>query len=1117
MKINALKVDGFGVWSRMKLDELSDDLTVFCGPNEAGKTTLLQFIRSILYGFSPERRRYLPPIQGGRPGGTLELSGPEGVFRLDRHDDDRTPDGRARAVLSAPDGTRHGEQRLKTLLSNVDEPIFNNVFAVGLREMQALGTLSDTDAASLLFGLSIGLDRVSLVDVLRELEISRNRLLDKQGKPSTISKLLDERTRLHGELENLAGLTAQYARVAENRDTIDVELARLEEDQRQEKHDARTLEIAVSVRDLWQQRVDLDGRLKALDLPAGLTGGLVKRFERLSSRLTKHRQSAAKLGKRRRQLQTEAAELSVNEALWRQAARIEALGEQQGWIESLRQRIGQLEEETGQLAQQSRTQREALGLDAQESFDPASLSSKRMASLRGPAKEFQRCRQEAIDARGRVETAQRAAEAVADEVRQALASWGETELAGPLDRASSLVAQLRRRVQLDDRLEQMHRYHDELERQCRRLLSRQVLPGWIMVGLGLFFVFSVVLGMAGLFMPATITGTMGWSMAAMGLVGVGLAVATKVLLERSNARQLDSCQKQINMLQLQLQEAQQECDRLDAALPPGPGSVDQRLTEAEKSLAGLEELVPVQTRLANAQQEVETRTAQAARADEEQATARKRWREALERAGLPTRLSPLQVRRLRRQAEQLVTLEHRVNRCREELEQRQGELDSVTDRITQLAADTGVAVTSGNPLEVLRRLVEEVQQQETQLQQIHRLREDARRLHRRRQKHRKAIGRWKRRRHELFARVRVRSEEEFLGHAEQAAEVEKLRHERELVQAKIDAARGEHCTDEDLARHLDGHTDAELEARWDDVETHCQTLADRIKERIEERGRLGEQLRTLAEDRRPAAKRMELSTVEHRLAEAVRRWQVLALTGRILREVKELYEKERQPETLQEASDYLRRLTNGRYVRVWTPLGEDVLMVDDARSQALSVEVLSRGTREQLFLALRLALTAAYARRGATLPLVLDDVLVNFDMPRAEAAAELMRDFARAGHQLLVFTCHEHIHKLFKSLKVDVRRLPERTEKDTASGKKRSSSEKGPKRKRRKKKSKPVPLVQEQSRRRRRRPETAPWEDEDSSPPEDTDDGPETAWPDDEEDSFDQADTDEDLDSADAA
>ena len=113
-----------------------------------------------------------------------------------------------------------------------------------------------------------------------------------------------------------------------------------------------------------------------------------------------------------------------------------------------------------------------------------------------------------------------------------------------------------------------------------------------------------------------------------------------------------------------------------------------------------------------------------------------------------------------------------------------------------------------------------------------------------------------------------------------------------------------------------------------------------------------------------------------------------------------------------------------RFRRVWTPFGQQILLVDSDDGRSLPVEALSQGGREQLFLCLRLALAHSYAQRGAALPMVLDDVLVNFDEERAKAAAALLRDFAEGGHQVLVFTCHEHLARLFKSLRVDVRRLP---------------------------------------------------------------------------------------------
>ena len=67
MRIKSIDIDGFGVWKGLTLEELSDHATVIYGPNEAGKTTLMQFVRAVLYGLTPERRkRYLPPVHGGK-------------------------------------------------------------------------------------------------------------------------------------------------------------------------------------------------------------------------------------------------------------------------------------------------------------------------------------------------------------------------------------------------------------------------------------------------------------------------------------------------------------------------------------------------------------------------------------------------------------------------------------------------------------------------------------------------------------------------------------------------------------------------------------------------------------------------------------------------------------------------------------------------------------------------------------------------------------------------------------------------------------------------------------------------------------------------------------------
>jgi len=52
MKIENIHVDGFGVWNDKTWGPLDPGLNVFHGPNETGKSTLMGFIRAMLFGFA---------------------------------------------------------------------------------------------------------------------------------------------------------------------------------------------------------------------------------------------------------------------------------------------------------------------------------------------------------------------------------------------------------------------------------------------------------------------------------------------------------------------------------------------------------------------------------------------------------------------------------------------------------------------------------------------------------------------------------------------------------------------------------------------------------------------------------------------------------------------------------------------------------------------------------------------------------------------------------------------------------------------------------------------------------------------------------------------------------
>ena len=283
-----------------------------------------------------------------------------------------------------------------------------------------------------------------------------------------------------------------------------------------------------------------------------------------------------------------------------------------------------------------------------------------------------------------------------------------------------------------------------------------------------------------------------------------------------------------------------------------------------------------------------------------------------------------------------------------------------------------------------------------------------------------------RQRHLLLKQSNAADEEELRSEAARQAKIEELTEEHLELNERITLALGSQCSEDAVGEVLRTHGDDKLDQYWDRLISRLQDAQARLTQMHQSRGEMNQEMKTLAEDRQLAESKLQLGCVEEQIRQAVRRWRVLAVTALMLEAIRQIYETERQPETLSEASQYLERFTEGKYVRVWTPLSSDVLRVDAADGESIPLDLLSQGTREAVFLSLRLALAAAYSRRGAVLPLVLDDVMVNFDMRRAKAAAGVLRDFANAGHQMLMFTCHQHIMQIFETAGVEVRLLPVR-------------------------------------------------------------------------------------------
>jgi uncharacterized protein YhaN len=1024
MKLLAAEIEGFGVWSGLKLENLADRVTLFYGPNEAGKTTLLQFIRTMLYGFSPERmRRYLPPVHGGRAGGSLVVSSSGGRFTVRRHSSSPAPFEDELRVLG-PDGAVQPDYVLDGLLGGVNEATFTHVFAVGLREMQELGTLSDSAAAEFLYHLSTGLSGVALADALRELGASRSRIFSPHAAECQLTELLNQRERIAGEIDELRAQVHRHAAIAHELEVLSGKVDQLEGERAELERAQRTLDAALAVREPWQRRADLVGELTALPPLAAVPAGAVERLDLLHESLEGRRRRIAEIVRSRRSLRKEAAGLEFNARLARHAPRIEALAEQEAWLKSLEKQVDEQTAEIDALEKELADHRRELGLSGKAiagKLSSADALARRLRpaarALAGPHDRLRAAQQEQLDAN-------KQAEIFAEQIAKALSGKQQKELAPALEQAGNLVAQLRRRVQVDDRLSQLASHETELAEQTRTLLDRQLLPAWVLVALGAVFVFGVVLVLANMFLPSSLVGSAGWLLATIGAVGAVAAAGGKFLLDRSAANQLEASQKQAGILASQIKQAKDERESLDSELPRGGGPLLTRLQTAEKELAALEELLGVDAQRQAAVAAAEAARARVAAAENERREARRRWEQALVAAGLPKHLTPKQAKHFAGRHRHLADLEQQREQRYRELQERQRGLDLLLGRIKQLVADVALKPVAQRPADQLQELCTQLAAHQAVAARRDALHERAARLKRQQARLATAIRRGEQRRQQLLHEAGASSEAELRQRAAEHARRRALAERRDAFSREIATVRAGRLAEDDLHVWLEGDHPVDLEQHSKRLAAEMYSTESRMRSLHEDRGRLEQERSALVADRRLSLRLADLDMVEQQVSQAIERWRVLTVAEQTLDSVRRSYETDRQPEALKDASTYLERLTAGRYVRVWAPLGEHALRVDDNDGNALAVEVLSRGTREQLFLSLRLALVGVYARRGIDLPLVLDDVLVNFDAKRARAAAEVLREFSDEGHQVLLFTCHEHLWRMFRQANIPVQHLP---------------------------------------------------------------------------------------------
>lgn len=1049
MKITRIHVDRFGNWHDLDLAPLNAGINVFYGPNETGKSTLMRMIRGILYGFRPEEIREHARVPESVPWSALLDIKHQGQ----RYEIRRQSKNGGRGQFSFQGDARgfSSQDLLNSLHAGVKESVYENVFAIGLNELQELGTLHGDQVARHIYGLSLGPEGQAILDVCQQLSHNRQTCLSHKLKSGSLVDLYQQLDDVNAQLANLKQQSQRFFQLSNELQQLREESDSLKKRKSGLQYQIRGHRFLERVFKPWQEVQNLQHKLKQLPIVHEFPVDGIALLDEYDQKI---RQTEARLIEVKAEIKRLSKEIEQYESdneLLDHASQIQSLADQKDWIASLEQDF-----KDGQA--------EARRLETiLEQYRPQNLSLEALAHIQTTPNNNQRLIQAAREYRAaslKRKQAHQRYKKVSRRYQKKLAELQEKS--GRLLNGHSIEQELQRareRMQHLERLSQLRFRESEftirqeaVREQLERLQTHSRLPGWAKKTLFGFAIAGTLLMLAGIWRGVNDATLVGFIYCLTGLFLGGTTWAIKKHFEIDVDDQAEELQDENWALDVHLRETRQEIDRLledeyfglklvkEGHSLSSPRQREQvpklnfndenilrtellhdlafKITELEQLQAGQEQVQNTRQRLVrlrNRSQEIQR----------EFSSKRHEWCECLKQLGLTETLK----------IEDAFRMWHQVSNAGLYATQREQELrrikplGDIVNMFHRRVQELGLKLNRNQqqldrPFEVVAEWERELDKLSGQRKERARLRKEEKRLRQEAETLQLKLEKIKHQRSSLLIQGGASNREEFLQRA--SAIEERLQLEEQLADAqaeleKISRSEQEMAIVEDDLLNFDSQQNTDhlemLNLELEDIERDLVSVAENM-------GRLKQEYQNAKTDRTSAQLRFRREQIQEQIRQAGASWFSTELSTVGIDQLRSEFERTSQPETLAIASDYLRQLTNDKYTNIWTPLGEQFPKIDDDQGHTLTVDDLSSGTREQLFLAIRLAMVERFRNQGVQLPMILDDVLVNFDQERTRAAIKTLNAVAAKGQQILLFTCHLHLTQLFEEQGTTAVRLP---------------------------------------------------------------------------------------------
>ncbi|MDX9971998.1 MAG: AAA family ATPase [FCB group bacterium] len=1052
MRISKLWLNGYGRFFKRTL-QLSPGLQLVLGPNEQGKTTLRNFVGDMLYGQkrSGTQRIYDEAHELRRPWSAPTCYGGQMVYVLDdgreieiRREFDKKQESvqvfdltHGQDITGQFEMLRNRELDFAQAHLGLSKAVFLSTASIGHMSLEHLG---DNDALIQIREKILALadsgaeensseSAIKAID-LRLLAIGRNNAKTKPlpGARARLAELDEERERALALRHDLSSMEQKRRdaldRVEFYRDrrvALDSELRLIDRVARAER--LQEAERLVAEIDEATKRCFALGSVR--EFPLEQQHDVQRAANLVATAQAQLQRSEAERKELERQLEEERRRLGAADAhAYGEIPEVheQRLAELESAIDRLRERLDEVD---AAVAQAERRVREAQA-DLERLPDFSRLSADPVQWLNQLANSF------------------RLAQHSRDAERQALRKLSSTvekrraEVLAPEqifgDRQDFTDQSREFLVQQRIYTEQSSQLQSDIEAVRILLLEHEAAAP----GLGLMSLVS--LASAGAFVGVAVY-TRNWSFyIPAGLCGVGflyyLSDFTYRRLAAKRARaDLTDLESEIESLERMREE---QCSPIESLIEDaGCGTLRElealydKYREDRGELASLEHSLEAQEQKVRIEDErvkmLYERVCQAFQQVGEEIADELQINEAASRAIARYQEYRDAKRRLAESREQVIQQRAEQKRLREQLDEQMKDELALSLEVRQLMRDNGFAdeARHDSALNALRAYRLRWAQLRQKRGRIEVLQEKFSALERRLEAERKDLAKHEDSFSRFLRRASVQTIDEWHERAEQAKDYRDTWRKRGDLKQQLDNfLRGEDL--EALRIAVDDVPVPETPARGPDeikqeiadiaeLIDNCQKEAHALHIALTERSAGMRSLNEIEEERAEVARRLEELEFECEAA---------ACAATVIEDVARDKHSRIAPRLAQLASGYLSRITDGAYGELL--ISRDLrLSVRIPQTEGLSSDPerrLSKGTVDQIYLALRLAMVQSLNEAGETIPMLLDDPFANYDDGRLERAMGLLVEVSKRS-QILLFSCREDVARVAQGIGAPILRL----------------------------------------------------------------------------------------------